>query len=73
MNSSCNCRDCGKPLDVIQQAKSPRQGGGFFELVTCWNEDCLLHGMTRALEDYPNIPNEILDMYRAMNRGQAGV
>lgn len=73
-SQSCTCRDCGNPLDIIQQAKSARQGGGFFELVTCWNRACLLHGMTRALEDYPLIPDEILEMYRDMNRvNQAGV
>lgn len=42
-NSIPVCRDCGKPLDSIQQQ---RFSGGYITLWTCWEKTCLLNGVT---------------------------
>lgn len=61
------CRDCQQPLDLQQQANSPRIGG-FMTLVTCRNPDCLLHGMTREQGSYIKLTEAELEPYRVINR-----
>jgi len=63
------CRDCGEAMELISQ---PRFNGGVIELVTCWEKDCLLHGVTLSVDQYNSLSEQELESYREVNRQRAG-
>ena len=59
------CRDCGQILTLIQQ---PAFDGGYIPLVTCWQRECLLYGVTLSINQYKILTEVDLEAYREMNR-----
>lgn len=63
-NPQLHCRDCGQTMTVIQQ---PTHDGGYISLVTCWQQSCLLYGVTLSVDQYTSLTEEQLEAYREMN------
>ena len=63
--ATCNCHDCGQPLDAQRQADG---NGGFYVIVTCRNAHCLLRSVTRSLTTYLCLTDDELELYRDLNR-----
>lgn len=63
--SDHHCRDCGVPMDVIHQQNAY---GGYFKLLTCWNDECLLKTVTLSVDQYNSLTECQLEAYREMNR-----
>jgi hypothetical protein len=61
------CIDCHQELDVIQQS---RFQGGYITLVTCWNPDCNLSGITLTPEQFKALNTEQLEEYRITVRNR---
>jgi hypothetical protein len=59
------CRDCGKPMEIIQQEELDNRS---FSLVTCWQPTCLLCGFTLSVDRYKKLNQTQLEAYREMNR-----
>lgn len=66
-NTPCNCKDCGKPMEVAQQALMR----GFVTIVTCWTPGCLLATVTLSTEQYKSLSEIQFEAYREMNRTRA--
>ena len=61
------CIDCGQEMDVIEQSK---WNGGVITLVTCFNPDCDLSGVTLTPEQFAGLTAEQLEEYRTMVRNR---
>ena len=64
------CRDCQHELSAIKQE---RWSGGYFTLLTCWNPDCLLRGVTLSPDEYNRLSDAELERYRTVNRQRLAV
>lgn len=61
------CTECQQSQDVIEQ---PKWNGGFITLVTCYNPDCDLSGVTLTPEQFAGLDSEQLEAYRTMVRNR---
>ena len=61
------CIDCGQEMDVSEQSK---WNGGVITLVTCFNPDCDLSGVTLTPEQFAGLTAEQLEEYRTMVRNR---
>jgi len=64
------CKDCQHELTAIQQE---RWSGGYFTLLTCWNPDCLLRGVTLSPDEYNRLNDTEWEQYRMVNRARMAV
>ena len=61
------CLDCGETMCSMQQDK---WNGGSIELVTCWNPDCDLSGITLTPQQFKGLTAEQLEEYRIVVRAR---
>lgn len=64
MNQEHLCKDCGKPMELIEQAQI--NGNPPIQVVTCKQRDCTMWSVTLSVEGYEALTDEQFADYRKM-------